>query len=249
MTNTLLKIQNLTKTYKSGNKNFDALKNISFDINQNEIFSLLGVNGAGKTTLSTILATLHPATSGDINYQDKSIYGNLLNFRKIVGYCPQAPNLDPFLSVRDNLIFAGRYFLLPEDQLQTRADFLIKQYNLSNYINSNINELSGGYKQRVLLARSLMHNPKILILDEPTVGLDPQIRRQLWADIKLLKSQGITVILTTHYLEEAEILSDRVCILDKGQVRLIDTPQNLKNIYNKGTLEDVFIQLTTEQAI
>jgi len=118
---------------------------------------------------------------------------------------------------------------------------------LQKYLDSKPDVLSGGYKQRVLIARALMHNPKLIILDEPTVGLDPHIRHQLWENINTLKKEGVTVLLTTHYLDEAEVLSDRICILDKGKIKLIDTPENLKNIHQMGKLEDIFIKLMKEE--
>ena len=208
---------------------------------------MLGVNGAGKTTLSSILATLHPATSGDVLYRGTSIYKDLINYRHKLGFCSQKPNLDPELNVRQNLEFAGRYYLMSENDVQARTNELIKHFNLEHYSDAEVNELSGGYKQRLMIARALMHNPELLILDEPTVALDPGIRRQLWQTIKDLKALGVTIILTTHYLEEAEILSDRVCILDKGKVLLIDKPESLKKSYNKGNLEEVFLHLTEEE--
>jgi len=122
------------------------------------------------------------------------------------------------------------------------------KYELIKYADESPSILSGGYKQRVMIARALMHNPKLVILDEPTVGLDPHIRHQLWQTIRDLKNANVTVLLTTHYLDEAEVLSDRLCILDKGKIRLIDTASNLKNSYNKSKLEDVFIQLMNEEA-
>lgn len=248
MIETLIEIKDLSKVYRANENYLQALDNVSFTIDSSEIFSLLGTNGAGKTTLSSILASLHPPTSGDIFFKGKSIYKDILSYRMAIGYCPQKPNLDPYLNVEQNLIFAGQYFLLPKNIIKERVEVLLDYFDLQKYKKSGVNILSRGYKQRLLLARSLIHNPKIVILDEPTVGLDPHIRRELWAKIKDLKSEGITVFITTHYLEEVEILSDRVCILDKGKVLLIDKPSNLKQIYQKGTLEDIFLQLISEEA-
>ena len=241
----LLSIKDVTKTYQ-GKTQITALKGINLDIEQGEVLSLLGVNGAGKTTLSSIIATLHPATSGDILFEGKSIYDDIISFRRIIGFCPQKPNIDSMLTIKENLMFAGRYFNLPHDVIEQRAATLIDQFQLAKYADSTGSILSGGYKQRFLLARTLMHNPKLIILDEPTVALDPHIRRNLWDIIKGLKNQGITVLLTTHYLEEAEILSDRVCILDNGIIKLIDTPENLKKKFSQSNLEDVFIKLMQE---
>jgi ABC-2 type transport system ATP-binding protein len=244
---TLIKIKNLIKEYRTKKDKIRALRGVSLDIYEGEILGLLGVNGAGKTTLSSIITTLHPPTSGEVHFGEKSIYDNVDFFRKKVGFCPQKANLINELTVKENLVFAGRYFDMTEKEIAKRVKELVKKYDLSKYLNSKPAVLSGGYRQRVLLARSLIHNPSLVILDEPTVGLDPHIRLQLWENIKELKRENVTVILTTHYLEEAEMLSDRICILDKGQIKLLDTPQNLKTKYKKKKLEDVFIQLMEEE--
>ncbi len=242
----IIKIRNLSKIYKTPKKTVNALDNVNLDIYAGEIFGLLGVNGAGKTTLSSILATLHPPTSGEILFNDVSIYKKLEHYRRNLGFCPQHQNLDMELSVEENLIFAGRYFLLPKDEIKKRANELIKQLELEKYRHFAIKELSGGNKQRVLIARALIHNPKIVILDEPTVGLDPDIRRKLWDIVRDLKQQGITVILTTHYLDEAEYLSDRVCMLHKGRVMLVESVQELKQRHELKNLEEIFLKLTKE---
>lgn len=239
----LLKIKNISKSYALQTGQHFALKDVSFEINTGEIISLLGVNGAGKTTLSSIIATLHPATAGDIEYQDKSIYQDLPNFRLNIGYCPQKPNLNLAITLEQNLIFAGRFYGLSQAKIQTRIKALVDQFELKKYLHEKASILSGGYKQRFMIARSLIHEPKLVILDEPTVGLDPHIRRQLWDVIKDLKTSGISVLLTTHYLDEAEKLSDRVCILAKGQIILIDTPEKLMADFKQNNLEDMFIEL------
>lgn len=243
----LLSIRSVTKIYADKHRGtIHALNGVNLDIAQGEIISLLGVNGAGKTTLSSILATLHPPTSGDVLFKGTSIYKNILDYRRAMGFCPQRPNLDMQLTVKDNLIFAGRYFLLPEVEVKRRVEELLTQFGLDRYASFNIHALSGGYKQRLLIARALMHKPALIILDEPTVGLDPDIRRQLWQVIRQLKQQGITVILTTHYLEEAEILSDRVCMLSRGKIIMTATVQDLKQTRKKNTLEEVFLELVQE---
>ena len=245
-TTPILTITNLSKTYHDTKNVVHALKNVSLTIYKGETFGLLGVNGAGKTTLSSILATLHPATSGSIMYKGQSIYTELNNYRKNLGFCPQNQNLDTELTVYENLLFAGRYFLMPEDLIKQRITELMHQLELTHYADFEIDSLSGGNKQRVLIARALLHNPEIVILDEPTVGLDPDIRRKLWELIKSLKAQGITVILTTHYLDEAEVLSDRICILHKGTIKLIESVQALREQHKMANLEDIFVKLTQE---
>ena len=242
MSEILLRLNNVKKSYASK----EALKGVSFDLYKGEIFSLLGVNGAGKTTLSSLIATLHPVTSGEIEFCGEDIYKNIAAFRFQLSYCPQKPNLNNALTLEDNLKFAGRFYGMTENAIQDRIIFLSKQFDLSEYLHQKASVLSGGYKQRFMIARSLMHSPKLLLLDEPTVGLDPHIRRQLWASIKELKNLGVTVLLTTHYLDEAEQLSDRVCILDKGVIKLIDTPEKLKSDFKQKNLEDVFVQFLNE---
>lgn len=248
MTNVLLRIQNITKSYTTHNKSIiQALKGVSLNIYKGEIVGLLGVNGAGKSTLSSIIATLHPASSGDILYNNQSIYQDLSAFRTRLGYCPQKPNLHPQLTLGQNLMFAGRCYGLADEEIADRIITLAKRFGLEAYLAQKAEVLSGGYKQRFMIARSLIHNPEFIILDEPTVGLDPHIRRTLWTMIKDLKRDGITVLLTTHYLDEAEKLSDRVVILDKGLIKLIDKPDKLMADFKQKNLEDVFIELMNSQ--
>lgn len=247
MSNVVLSIENISKVYKGASGEVHALGGVSLTINKGEVFGLLGVNGAGKTTLSSILATLHPPTGGDVLFKGESIYKNLWQYRLALGFCPQYANLDPYLTVEQNLVFAGRYFLLSKQESQARADELLKKYSLERYRTFMINQLSGGTRQRVLIARALMHKPEVVILDEPTVGLDPDIRRQLWDHILALKNDGVTVILTTHYLDEAEQLSDRICLLREGKVQLIKTLEELKSEHEQDSLENIFIRLSRQQ--
>jgi ABC-2 type transport system ATP-binding protein len=246
MSTNLLSIRNLTKSYGTGNMAIKALDNVSLEVQKHEVLALLGVNGAGKSTLSSIIATLHPPTSGDIHFEGSSIYDNLVSYRSQLGFCPQRPNLDGNLTLEQNLFFAGRYYGMSEEATRQRLHSLVEQFGLQKYLGHKADVLSGGYKQRFMIARSLMHGPKLVLLDEPTVGLDPHVRRQLWTVIKELRKSGVTVILTTHYLDEAECLADRVCIIDKGRVKLIDTPATLIANFKQKNLEDVFLALLQE---
>ena len=204
------------------------------------------MNGAGKTTLVSLLATLHPPTNGDIKWNGTSIYKNLLEYRRIVGFCPQKPNLERNLSLGEILIFSGKCYGMTSSQASSRQKELVEQLNLGEYVGSTIDQVSGGYRQRFLIARALMHKPEIVILDEPTVGLDSHIRRELWEVIRELKSQGIAILLTTHYLEEAEQLSDRICLIHEGSIRTVDTPENLKKRHQKNNLEEVFLKFVDD---
>jgi ABC-2 type transport system ATP-binding protein len=252
MIHSFLRINKLSKNYLTSDRRIKhALTNVSLAINSGEIFGLLGVNGAGKTTLSSIIATLQPPTSGAImvhhpNGNFVSIYDDLMGYRRQLGFCAQKSNLMDTLSVQENLVFAGTYYGQSKEQALVRAEELMATYNLGEFKHQTPAELSGGYRQRVMIARALMHKPRLVLLDEPTVGLDPHIRLQLWEEIRTLKESGVTVLLTTHYLDEAEVLCDRVCILHNGAVRLIGTPNDLKSTYQRGRLEDVFIALMEE---
>lgn len=243
----LLQVKNLKKYYKDGQ--VKALDDVTLDIYEGEVLGLLGVNGAGKTTLSSLLVTLNPPTSGDVLFEGESIYKNINEYRRIIGFCPQKANLISDLTVKQNLYFSGRFFGLDHKTIKERMEKYVQDYKLSKYLNFKPDDLSGGYKQRVLIARALIHNPKLVIFDEPTVGLDPHVRHQLWEDIRDLKKKNVTVILTTHYMDEAEMLSDRICILDKGKIKLIDTPKNLMSSYQKSKIEDVFLQLINEETV
>lgn len=244
---TILQILGIKKQYVAENKKaIDALKGVTLDINRGEILSLLGVNGAGKSTLSSIIATLIPPSDGEILFKGTSIYTDIINYRMHLGFCPQKPNLDTSISLETNLRFAGRFYGMSEAAIDERLHVVVDQLELGEYLDCKATVLSGGYKQRFMIARSIMHNPDILLLDEPTVGLDPHIRRQLWDIMKSLNKTGVTILLTTHYLDEAEKLSDRVCVLDHGLIKLVDTPEKLLSDFKKENLEDVFLALLEE---
>ncbi|MEI6241905.1 MAG: ABC transporter ATP-binding protein [Chlamydiota bacterium] len=248
MNQPLLRIKNVSKFYYHGKKLVKkALIDINLDLFQGEVVSLLGVNGAGKTTLSSIIASLNPPTKGTLLWQDSSIYDDLISYRKIIGFCPQQQNLDTNLTLNQNLIFQGRYYGLSTKDSEDKTKELLTKFELHEYANSNVKELSGGYRQRFLIARALIHSPKLVILDEPTVGLDPQVRHKLWDYITWLKKERITILLTTHYLDEAEKLSDRVCVIDKGKIKIVDTPDKLILDLQKKNLEEVFLHLLEEE--
>lgn len=240
----ILQIVDVKKHYLVKNRVKEVLKGISFDLFPGEIVSLLGLNGSGKTTLLSILVTLLAPSSGQIFWKGTNVYKKLFSYRGSIGFSPQKPNLDPILTLEQNLLFAGRYFNMNKQRIQGRKEKLIKQFELESVMHLPLNLLSIGYKQRFLLARTLIHDPSIIILDEPTVGLDPSIRNQIQKIILSLKEEGKTIILATHYLEEAEVLSDRVIVIDNGVIKQIDTLQRLKKIGKGANLEEAFLHLT-----
>ena len=243
-----VRAQHVSKTYFARDRKVlkEALKDVTLDLYSGEVLGLLGVNGAGKTTLSSILATLHPPTNGEIIWKKKSVYDDLLSYRKCVGFCPQSPNIEKSLTMEENLVFSGRCYGMTKAEAFAQKKALLDRFSLEAYARSYVTELSGGYRQRFLIARALMHQPKLVILDEPTVGLDPHVRRQLWEVIAELRNSSISVLLTTHYLDEAETLSDRVCLIHEGEIRTIDTPKNLKKHHQKNNLEEVFLKFVDD---
>jgi ABC-type multidrug transport system ATPase subunit len=164
-----------------------------------------------------------------------------------LGFCPQSQNLDLDLNVEENLLFSGRYYGLGKGLMIERKEELLEKFGLKEYARRDLRSLSGGYRQRFMLARTLMHKPSFVILDEPTVGLDPRLRRQVWKYILDMKEEGVTILLTTHYLDEADILSDRVCVIDEGEIQALGTPTGLKKEWKKGNLEEVFLSLLDQQ--
>ncbi len=210
---------------------------LSFEIQRGEIFGLLGKNGAGKTTTINMLTFRLKPTSGRIFFDIDSDF----EIRQLLGIVPQQLNFDQDLTVEENLELHARLYHLPKIERKLRIDELLKFVELESVRNSFIKSLSGGMKRRLLIIRALIHRPQILFLDEPTVALDPQVRRKIWQLIQELKSQGITIILTTHYIEEAEFLCDRVAILNAGKLVALDSTLNL---CAGKSLEEVFIALT-----
>ncbi|MFN3406179.1 MAG: ABC transporter ATP-binding protein [Caldimicrobium sp.] len=232
-----LEIRNLQKRF--GTK--EALKGISFFLNKGELFSLLGPNGAGKTTTLRILSGLTLPTAGEVLVLGKSLYNNELWAKRKIGLVPQHVNLDVELTVEENLFIHGLLYKMSLSEIRKRIFELLEFADLKDRAKAKVKELSGGLKRRLLIIRALFHYPEILLLDEPTVGLDPHIRRKLWNFIKLIQSQGTTILLTTHYMEEAEFLSDRVAFISDGKIIKIDTPQNFIKTLGEFAL-DVFTE-------
>ena len=243
---TIISIKELVKNYG----NFKAVKGISFDVLEGEIFGLLGPNGAGKSTTLEIIETLRPKTSGEINVAGFDLDKQPNEIKKIIGVQLQTSGYYPGLNLIELIdLFCGLY------NRDVKPMDLLESVGLKEKAKSKFKELSGGQKQRFSVATTLINDPKIIFLDEPTTGLDPQARRSLWELIKNIRMKGTTVIITTHYMDEAEYLCDRVAIIDSGNIIALDTPDKLidnlvasgftrpKEV-KKANLEDVFINLT-----
>ena len=229
----VLSVKNLNKIYsKNRQKSIHALKNLNLEVNEGEIFGLLGPNGAGKSTFINILAGTTIKTSGDVNVWGFNLDKNPRQVRASIGIVPQEVNVDPFFSPRKLLeLQAGLYGIKKKDRI---TDTILKLVSLENQANSYTRSLSGGMKRRLLVAKALVHQPPIIILDEPTAGVDVELRNNLWKNVKSLNKQGVTIILTTHYLAEAEEMCDRIGILNKGNLVALDSTINLlKRIQTK----------------
>jgi lipooligosaccharide transport system ATP-binding protein len=229
----------LTKDYGT----LRAVDRVDFEIKKGECFGFLGPNGAGKTTVMGVIYCFMPPTSGEVKVFGTEVRTDPSLIKSKIGVMPQDDNLDPDLSVLENLIVYANYFDIPKKSAAPVARELLAFVELWEKADANIRSLSGGMKRRLLLARALINAPELLILDEPTVGLDPHSRHAVWEKMDLLKSKGTTLVLTTHYMEEAEKMCDRVAIMDSGRIVTIDTPSRLISDHH-GTLEEVYLSLT-----
>ena len=246
MADTILTVKNLVKTY--GDKR--AVDGISFSVKKGEVFGILGPNGAGKTTTFEMIEAMRPIDSGEIIIDGLDVQKDPWAVRRIIGVQPQSPSFQDKQKLSEIIeMFAAAY-----GERVNPKQFL-DDVNLGEKSSAYAESLSGGQRQRLSIAVALVHNPKVFFLDEPTTGLDPQARRNLWRLIEQIRDRGVTVMLTTHYMDEAELLCDRVAVMDKGKIIQLDTPKNLiKNLLAKGftkeqkveqaNLEDVFIDLT-----
>lgn len=242
----IINVDGLTKTYGDNT----VVKGVNFTVKKGEIFGILGPNGAGKTTTLEMLEALRPIDGGKAEIDGIDVAKHPKKIKEIIGIQLQSTNFYDKLTLREQLrMFASLY------GTKVDADALLEKVQLTEKAKNYVEQLSGGQKQRFAIASTLVNNPKVLFLDEPTTGLDPQARRNLWDLIKQIRDEGITIVLTTHYMDEAELLCDRLAIMDNGEVITIDSPQNLiKQLLDRGfkkeqvvaqaNLEDVFIDLT-----
>jgi len=232
---TEIHISELRKTYGP----VTALDGLDLDVGQGEMFGLLGPNGAGKTTTVGILTTRVRATSGEAIVAGRNVTTEPVEARAQIGVVPQQPNPDLQLTVRENLVFHATYHGIPRVEASRRADALLDRLGIADKANAKAQTLSGGQKQRMMIARALTHEPRVLFLDEPTVGLDPQARHGVWEILRELHAQGRTIVMTTHYMEEADQLCDRVAIIDKGKLLALDTPAALRSQAPGETIVDM----------
>jgi ABC-2 type transport system ATP-binding protein len=232
-----LSIRGLSKRYDDGTLGLDG---IDLEVPSGEFFGLLGPNGAGKTTLINAVCNLIRIGAGEIEVFGHP--GSSLEARRMIGVAEQDPNLDRFLTVREALLYHGGYFGLTRRRSLERAEEMIDVFDLWAKADVRAPKLSGGQRRRLLLARALLHEPRLVILDEPTAGVDVELRRELWRYIRRLHRAGTTIVLTTHYLEEAEALCEDIALISGGRIVARSTPEGLKREYEASTLEDVYLK-------
>lgn len=236
----ILEISDLRKSYSDG---FEALKGVSLSINKGEIIALLGPNGAGKTTLISTVCGITLATSGDVTVGGHDTVKNFRAARKMIGLVPQEINLEPFERVMNTVRFSQGLFGKPRDD--AKLEKILRQLSLWDKRNNQMRELSGGMKRRVLIAKALSHEPRVLFLDEPTAGVDVELRKDMWNIVAGLKEDGVTIVLTTHYIEEAEAIADRIGVIAKGELLLVEQKDTLMQRLGRKQLD---VQLTEKLA-
>ena len=235
-----LHIESLEKRYPTG---VEALRGVSLDIEEGEFFGLLGPNGAGKSTLIHCTTGLAQPTGGSIEIFGHDAIEHYAEARQAVGLAPQEPNVDWFLTVEETLDYHAGYFGMPKRERRERAKELLETFSLTEKRGERTRTLSGGMKRRLILARAVMHRPRLLILDEPTAGVDVELRLELWHYVQKINQEGTTILLTTHYLEEAEQLCDRIAFIAAGQIVAEGTSPELAARFDVPNLEDAYLAL------
>jgi ABC-2 type transport system ATP-binding protein len=235
-----LKVEKLKKTYSTG---VLALDNISLEVEAGRFFGLLGPNGAGKTTLINSIVSLARPDSGSVEVFGRDAYLEFREARRMIGVSPQEINLDKFLTVEETMLFHAGYYGVPKEKAKERTEELLERFALTDKRKQRVNTLSGGMKRRVLFARALMHDPKVLFLDEPTAGVDVELRYKLWGYIRELNRGGLTILLTTHYLEEAEALCEEIALINGGRIVAQGTIEELKWTYAAASIEEVYLKV------
>ncbi|HEV2464821.1 MAG TPA: ABC transporter ATP-binding protein [Acidobacteriaceae bacterium] len=231
----IVDITGLTKIYRDKHQSVTAVDGIDLAVEPGELFGLLGPNGAGKTTTIGVCTTRTLPTSGRVHIAGVDVVAQPAKARRNIGVVPQYNTLDRSLTIFENLYFHCKYFGFSGAEARDRSNSLLKQFHLLERAKSFPSQLSGGLQQRIQIARAIAHRPKVLFLDEPSAGLDPQSRIAMWEAVRELRAEGITVVLTTHYMEEADALCERVAIIDRGKVLALDSPEKLKTTLGANT--------------
>ena len=243
----IIEVRNLTKIFLSRGKKITAVDDVSFDVFNGEIFGMIGPNGAGKSTIFSMLTTLIKPTGGSIKVAGFDVGKEDDRIRPIIGIVPQKLSLYPDLTARENLELMGNLYDVPKPVMEGRIDYYLKLVGLETHADRFIGGFSGGMKQRLSVICAVIHDPEIIFWDEPTTGLDPQTRQAIWKLARKFNGEGKTLIFTTHYMEEADKLSDRVAVMNLGKLVALDAPGILKEKSESANLEDVFIRLTGEE--
>jgi ABC-2 type transport system ATP-binding protein len=248
-TKSIIRIEHLSKVFRDRNRTVKAVDDVSFEVRKGEIFGLLGPNGAGKSTLIRILTTLLHPTSGSAFIGPYDITRQPEEIRRVIGVCPQNSTLDPELTAYDNLEFYGDLLDIDPRILDARIHELLEMVDLADRAHAQVRTFSGGMKRKLEIVRAFIHKPLILFLDEPTIGLDPESRREVWQQVEALNEEETTIILTTHYMDEAEKLCDRIAFVDKGHLLQLDTTENLKHSLPSGDLIEIEVETVEEEFI
>jgi ABC-2 type transport system ATP-binding protein len=245
----IIRIIHLTKRFENTSKTVTAVDDVSFDVVRGEIFGLLGPNGAGKSTLIRILTTLLQPTSGSAFVERYEITKDPEKIRSIIGVCPQNSTLDVELTAYDNLEFYGKLVNVPDNELDARIWQLLEMTGLEDRAYMKVLTFSGGMRRKLEIVRAFIHRPLILFLDEPTIGLDPEARHEVWQQIANLNREKTTIILTTHYMDEAEKLCNRIAFVDKGKLISLDTTDNLRKLIPAGDLIEIGTDSVNEEVL
>ena len=243
----IIEVRNLVKVFHSRGREITAVNDVSFDVFKGEIFGMIGPNGAGKSTTFSVLTTLLKPTNGSVKVAGFDVEKEDDRIRPIIGIVPQKLSLYPLLTARENLELMGNLYNVPKKVMEERIDYYLQLVGLETSADRFTGGFSGGMKQRLSVISAVIHDPEILFWDEPSTGLDPQTRNVIWKLAKKFNGEGKTLIFTTHYMEEADNLCDRVAVMDLGKMVALDNPERLKEKTGSTNLEEVFVHFTGEE--
>ena len=243
----IIEVRNLVKVFHSRGRKITAVNDVSFNVFNGEIFGMIGPNGAGKSTTFSMLTTLIKPTSGSIKVAGFDVEKQDNKIRPLIGIVPQKLSLYPLLTARENLELMGNLYNVPKKEMEEKVDYYLKLVGLDSSADRFTGGFSGGMKQRLSVIAAVLHDPEILFWDEPSTGLDPQTRNVIWKLARKFNDEGKTLIFTTHYMEEADNLCDRVAVMDSGKLVALDDPEILKEKTGSTNLEEVFVHFTGEE--